>query len=397
MNKTNEPGKIWNKMFISIFFANLALNLGQFMSNSLLSVYSSSLGATASVVGMLMSTFAISSISFRFIASPIMDTYNKKHVVIFAMLVLATSFLGFSISKSVTSLMCFRLLQGAGMAFGNACCLAMAAETLPKDKYGTGIGYYSLAQVISQSIGPSIGLWLADVVGYNMTFAINAMILLFAAFLASRIKIDFKRTTKFKLSINSVIAKEALLPACILFCLSFGVSAINSFLILTATFRNVTGNIGLYFTVSAMTLLVTRPAVGKLTDKYGLVKICVPALLFNVIAFFIISKSDNLLMFLLASFISAFGYGACQPAIQTLSMKSTSREHRGAASSTNYIGNDLGNLVGPTVAGMIAQSFGYVTMWQVMTIPFVVASLAMLVFRVRIVTIERNFESRQNS
>lgn len=41
------PKKIWNMMFISIFFANMMLNLGQQMSNSLLAKYADALGAPA--------------------------------------------------------------------------------------------------------------------------------------------------------------------------------------------------------------------------------------------------------------------------------------------------------------------------------------------------------------
>jgi predicted MFS family arabinose efflux permease len=74
-------------------------------------------------------------------------------------------------------------------------------------------------------------------------------------------------------------------------------------------------------------------------------------------------------------------------------MKSVTNEHRGAASSTNYIGMDLGNLAGPTIAGSIAQSMGYTFMWRVMTIPFALAMLMLVLFRRKIVHIEDSFSS----
>ncbi len=64
------PAKIWNVMFISIFFANMAMSLGQFMATSLLSVYADSLGASAASIGLLMSSFAITAILFRVISAP---------------------------------------------------------------------------------------------------------------------------------------------------------------------------------------------------------------------------------------------------------------------------------------------------------------------------------------
>ena len=84
---------------------------------------------------------------------------------------------------------------------------------------------------------------------------------------------------------------------------------------------------------------------------------------------------------MLAAFVSAFGYGACQPSVQTLCMKCVPKEKRGAGSSTNYIGQDLGNLVGPLIAGSLAGRFGYAAMWRIMIIPVALALLIVLVFR----------------
>ncbi|MCL2121438.1 MAG: MFS transporter [Clostridiales bacterium] len=386
---------IWTVGFISIFFTNLALNMGMFMSNSLLSVYANSLGAPASAIGLVMSTFAISSILFRMISAPVMDTYNRKYIVTLATLMLSVSFLGFSVSGNIPTLLGFRLLQGAGMAFGNACCLAIVAEMLPKDKYASGIGYYSLAQVLCQAVGPSVGLFLVDHYGFRLTFTTTAGIMLIAAFLSLRLKTHFQRTKKLKITFNNIIAKEALLPTFMVLMLSTGGSTIGSFLIIFARNQGVTSNIGLFFTVTAVTMIVTRPVIGRLTDKYGLAKVVVPALFCNVLMFYIISFSTSLWSFLLAAFISAFGYGACQPAMQALTMKSVPNERRGAASSTNYIGMDLGNLFGPTIGGLVAQSFGYVAMWRIMACFFIVGMLIAFFTRTTITRIENDFERRQ--
>ncbi|MCL1849018.1 MAG: MFS transporter, partial [Clostridiales bacterium] len=371
---------------------NTAFNMGQLMSNSLLAIYADSLGASASAIGLVISAFSISSILFRFISAPIMDTYNRKYIVVLSTLLLAGAFWGFSISGSIQMLLAFRLMQGCGMAFGNACCLAMVADMLPKDKYATGIGYYSMAQVVSQAIGPSVGLWLGGMFGYKMTFVINSCVMLLAAFLAMQIKLEFKQTKKLKLSLNNIIAKEALIPAGVMLLLITG-TITTSFLIVFAASRGVTQNIGLYFTVSAVTMLATRPIIGKMTDKYGLTAICIPALFSNVLCFFIISYSSSLGGFLLAAFVSAFGSGACQPAMQALSLKAVTPDRRGAASSTNYIGMDLGNLIGPTIAGNIAQSIGYVPMWRIMVFPFLIGILVLFLTRKRIAAIEEGFAS----
>jgi MFS family permease len=284
------------------------------------------------------------------------------------------------------------LIQGVGQAFTVSCLLALAADTLPKASFGIGIGYFSLGQTICQAIAPTVSLKLLGIVGYSKSYAVGAGIILCSILISSQIKLDFHRSKKFEVHLDQVLAKEAIFPAVLMFFLTMTASTVNSFLILFAETRGVT-EISLYFTVSALTLLFTRPLVGKISDKYGFVKVAIPAFLFAVLNFFLIGHAHSLWGFLLAGFISAFGYGACQPAIQTLCMKSTPPERRGAASVTSFIGSDAAILVGPLVAGSVAEwQGGYTTaMWEIMTIPTIFALLLVIICSGKIKRIEDLF------
>lgn len=370
------------------------MNMSQQMMNSLVAKYANHLGAAASVVGLVTSMFAVTALIFKIVSGPAIDAFNRKWILAGAMCIMATAYFGYSLSNSVPMLIASRLIQGTGQAFTATCCLALAADTLPPEKYGSGIGIFSMAQAAAQAIGPTVALTLVNAVGYNATFAIGGCIMLFAAFMATRVntsKIEYK---PFKITFDNVFAKEAVMPAVMLFFLAMTFCVINSFLIIFGGEQGVE-NIGYYFTVYAATLLVTRPMIGKLTDRFGLVKILIPALFCFAGSFMIISISDSLWMFLLAAFVAAFGYGACQPAIQTLCMKCVPVERRGAGSSTNYIGNDLGQLVGPIVAGALVESFGYASMWRLMTVPVGIAAVVALCFSGRIAEVEASFKENQ--
>jgi MFS family permease len=220
---------------------------------------------------------------------------------------------------------------------------------------------------------------------------VDSMIMMVAIVVAYRIKIDFKQTKKLKITLQNIIAREAVLPAVIVLILAVGFNTINSFLIVFADKQGVNKNIGLFFTVYASTLLFTRPLIGRLTDKHGLVKVAIPALSCTAISFLIISFSTALPMFLLAAFVNAFGFGACQPALQSIAMKTVPRNRRGSAISTNYIGMDMGTIIGPILAGIFAEQFGYVAMWRFQIIPFMVAISILLITRQRMTKIEKDF------
>lgn len=389
-----ENNKIWNAAFISIFVANALMNLGQQMVNSLVAKYADYLGAAATLVGFLSGLFAATALIFKIFSGPAIDSFSRKKILVLSMIVMIISYVGYGISDSVPMLIGFRLLEGSARAFTATCCLAIASDTLPAEKFGSGIGIFSLAQVACQAVGPTIGLTLYRYIGYNKTFLLGAACVVLGAIATANMKLEEKKNTKkFKISISSIAAPEATVPALLLFLLSGTFFTVNSFLAIYGTNMGVM-NIGFFFTVYAGVMLISRPVIGKLSDKYGLVKVVIPALICFALSFYIISIAENLFMFLVAAFVSAFGYGAAQPAIQTLCMKSVPKERRGAGSNTAYIGNDLGNMAGPLVAGYVIEAFGYRLMWRIMIIPMVVAFVLLIVFKGRINIIEKNFRNQ---
>jgi MFS family permease len=392
MNEKYE--RVWNRTFTSIFIANMMMNLGLQMINTMVSKYAKYLGASAQIIGIVASLYSLTALIFKVFSAPAIDTFNRKHVAIFSISLMSFAFYGYSLSHSISQVIVFRLLQGTAQAFSATCCLALASDSLPANKLSSGLGIFALAQSVSQAIGPTIGLYLIQFTNYNITFAVGATLTLCGALSATQIHNEHKTGKKFRISFNNIFAPEAIIPCMTVFFLAMTYSNINSFLVIFAESRGVTANIGFFFTIYAVTLLFTRPLVGVLTDRYGLVKVAIPALLFFAAAFLLLSFADSLWMFLLVAVISAFGYGACHPALQSLCMKCVPRERRGAASSTNYIGTDLGNLVGPIVAGYVADRLGYTAMWRFLLIPICIAIAVIIFSRHHITAVEARFTSR---
>jgi len=400
-NSWTPPETIWNPMFISIFIVNMALNFSQQMSNSQLSLYAKSLNSPANQIGSLMSMFAVTALIFRFVSGPAMNAYSRKKLLIMAMCCMLVAYLGFAFSPSlsfitgletITWLKCFRLIQGIGNAFGNSCCLTIVSDALPKKQFTTGMGYYACAQVVSQAIGPSIGELLKNLFGFETTYIlVSATMLVCILISIFAIKLAPRKPEKFRLTIKNMIAKEALIPASITFLIALGFTSINSFLLVYAEERGITGA-SLFFTVYALCMLVTRPLIGKLTDRYGFVKVSIPAVLATSCSLVLIGVSSNLFMLLLAAAINSCGYGALQPALQSLCMKSVIPERRGSASSTNYIGMDSATIIGPSICGVIAAQLGYTPlMWAAMAVPCLASILFILATRKQISSIEHNF------
>ena len=389
-----EQESIWNRQFVCIFIANALLYLGLYMVQPLITSYVYTLGATDALIGFVAGSFAVTSLLFKLIAAPAIDSFRKVLVTRCALIIMTIAFLGYSMSTSVSTIIVFRLLHGVALAFTSSCFLSLATDFLPPKKLGAGIGIFSTAMSIGQAIAPAIGLKIADCFSYSTCFFIAALMGICSVLLTFVIRSSeplVKR--KFQVSVGSFVAKEALFFAFLIMVLSCCFCLINAHMVIYAGQRNIE-NIGYYFTVYAVTLLITRPLLGKLSDRFGSVQVLIPALLCFAIAFFIISYAASLLAFLLAAVVSAFGFGAAYPVINTLSMKSVAPDRYGASSSTNYIGMDLGNLLGPIIASFFIMRLGYPAMWRIMTILIFISIVLLFLFRRYVFRIEAEFRER---
>ncbi|MBE6125538.1 MAG: MFS transporter [Erysipelotrichaceae bacterium] len=398
-----RPDRLWNPMFISVFICSVAFNMSGQMSNSMLSLYAKSTGAPADQIGTLMSMFALTALIFRFIAGPAMNAYNRKNLLQMAMAFFGTAYLGFSFSPKlaemtginvITIMKAFRLLQGIGNAFGNACLLTIVADCMPKESFSSGMGIFALAQSVAQAIGPTVGKRLSNVFGYNTTYILtSAMMFMSIVLVALIVKVPNRGTGKMVINLNNMVAVEALVPALIVFLVSFGFTSINAFFLVYAEERGIQGATW-YFTVNAIALMVTKPIVGKLNDKYGFVKVAIPACRLTGASLILIGLSTKLWHLLAVAVINSFGYGAVQPALQSMCMKCVPASRRGSASSTNYIALDSATLLGPAVCGHVAKALGYVpTMWTVMAIPVFAAVVCVVLFSRKLNRIEEDFAS----
>lgn len=382
MSVKAEKATIWKPTFLSIFIANFATQMGQFTMNTLIPKYVNYMGATATMVGLVTSMFAVTALILRPVTGPAFDYFSKKKLYMLAVFTIVVAFIGYSSARTVPMMIVFRLLHGIGIGCTAPLGLAIATDSLPTEKLGSGVGVFSLGQAVASAIGPSIGLSLSRSIGYSHTFMIGAVVMGIACALCMLIKEQsMERQGKFTISPDRIFARPAVMPAVIYAFLSLAYSCINSFIAIYGEERGVE-QIGLFFTAYAIVLIFSRPISGSISDRFSVGSVIVPACVLFGVSFFMISISSSLPLFLAAGAISACGYGALQPAIQSLCMRGVDKSRRGAAANTNYAGADVGNLMGPVIAGRIVEAVqqstgsavaGYSSMYRWMIIPIGIA------------------------
>ncbi|MGG1400842.1 MFS transporter [Bacillus salipaludis] len=258
----------------------------------------------------------------------------------------------------------FRMLHGASFSITSASNLAWIADFIPVKKMGEGMGYFGIGQIIASAFGPAVGISVSSRFGISKTFMLAAVLFIIASicmnFVSNKNQVSLEILTvkKSRIGLKDIIAFEILPLSLIGGLFSMGNGLVSSFLILLGEQRKISG-VGIYFTVNALLLLFTRPISGKLYDKKGLSIILYPALLFSCMESLLLGHANALWMIIMAAVVKAFGQGTAQPALQAESLRKLGSNKKGLASSTFYIGANIGQGVGPLLVGSIASVFGY--------------------------------------
>lgn len=366
-----QKNGLLSRDYIIICIMGFLMSFGTSVAETLVTKYAESLGALPSMIGMVSSVCSITALIVLPLSAPLLDAFKKTHIYLIFTAFLVVAYAGFAISHSVTALIIFRLINGIGKGVSNAVVMAMASDVLAEDKRAQGVVYFSLASAISIAFAPAASLFFLDTFGYTATFVIGAALEFLTIVLNLLIRYEFSATGKLVVNLNNMVAKESIPAAILMFFLSTAYSTVNSFLVVYAGNIHV-DNIGLYFTVYSLVLLVSRPIVGALSGRFTGSQMMVPAMLFFAFSMHLTAISRSIMMFVVTAVIAAFGYGICQPLVQAMSIEKAGPGRSGIGSSTCFIGTNLGYFFGPAVGGAIAERFdSYSVMYDCMMIPLI--------------------------
>ena len=378
---------IWSAPYVALMATNFFQSMAAFMTNTTLPLYLDALGAATSMVGIVVGAFAITALLIRPFAGPAFDSFSRKKLLLVAQTVIAASLVGYGLVRSVPGLFCVRLLHGLGIGCFGPLAMSLVSEFLPVSRLASGISIYALAQSFAQVIGPAVGLWLAEAIGFSNAYFVSAASVVVAMVGVFFVKEKPRERPPYRLSLNRMFAREAVPKAAVLCLFSIAFSGVTSYLVLYGYLLGVEG-MGTYFVVYALCLVATRPLFGKMADRFGASRVLLVGALFFAASYVMLWQTRDFAGFIAVAVVGSAGFGACAPLIQSMALSSVPLERRGAASNTAFTGMDLGMLVGPATAGFAIEALvpvlggqveAYSCMWLVMLIPLAIA-LAVIIF-----------------
>lgn len=367
---------IWNRNYTLVFLVNVMTAFSFHILTPTIPKYVLFLGSGVEIAGFAATAFTVTAILTRPLTGYYINTKCKKAILAGSLVIISISILGYAFFGHIVPLIFFRLLHGMGWGMVTTANSTVMVASLPENKIGRGVGLFGIASSLASVFAPNLGLQLIEHMGYFRMFLISFALAAGGCLLSFLIDEKALKTAERKAHggrlCDHLFAKEAMVPAVTILCVGMGMATISNFIVLYAEELRIE-NIGCYFTVAGVVMLIMRPLFGRLSDSRYSRNIILTALIGYTGVFLVLGNARTLPAFLFAAVLYGTFYGALCPVIQTWCVKAVDVSRSGTANSIYYTALDVGQGLGAPLAGLLSVRIGYGNMYFWMIIPQICA------------------------
>lgn len=373
--------KMWSLSFVFVTLSNAFLFMVFEMLLPTLPLFVTAIGGGAKQVGLVTGIFMISAIAIRPFAGVLAKRFNKKYLLIFGIVISACSTGAYYLASDVSVLLLIRLIHGAGFGLATTYFATIAAEIIPKERRGEGIGYFGVGETIAVSVGPMIGIVALELYDFERLFLGGMSILLLAVLMAVlvRRRPEARDTAEKGMVKVKVLERRVLFPSFLILLVGIAASGIMSFFSLYAIekgFRSV----GMFFFLIAAASFLIRLISGKIFDRFGAGAILIPASIFSIAGLSILYIAQTNAMFFTAAICYGFGFGSIFPAIQTWCINLVEEHEHEDAMGTFFNFFDMGIGGGSLLLGVVATIYSYQTLYIASVLVYLLFLLLYILF-----------------
>ena len=355
--------RLWTTNFVLVCLANFAVFTSFNLLLPTLPIYVQLMGGGALSVGLTNGIFVLASIALRPFVGRQLDKRGRTKILVASAVAFLISAILYNFTKSIWSLLLLRLLHGASWATATTATHALIADLAPPSRRGEAMGFFGISASLAMAIGPLMGLVITgsrSPYRFTLLFAIMSVIALLNLILVSWVREPERHPAHFGEEAGEF--RPALLPALTMTSLTFAFGTIVTFLPLYAQARGI-GNVGWFFTLCALSVMLARPLAGQLSDVKGRAAIIIPGAGVAAVAVSLLIFSFNLPSFLATGVLFGLGFGATHPGLMALAVDVIPRNMRGLAMAIFATAYDLGMGLGAMVSGLVLQLAGYNVMY----------------------------------
>ena len=358
--------KIYSKDIILVLAASFFYMASPMLVTPLITGFTESIGASAALMGLVGGMMNLVSLFCRPIAGNLADRVSKYKLSFAGAVFMTLACVGYIFAPNEAVVVIARIINGFGFACCSVCMATWMSNMLPKEKIGSGMGFYGTMNALAMAVAPAIGVSAYQAFGYRVSFVIalvfSAAVIVVIQFIGDKGEPEnggmegadaAEPAAEKKKSRLELIDVRVIPIALIIMLFAIPYCATQSFLVTYAEVRDLDVSVSLFFPAYAVVLIVLRLSLRNLFDKLPFHVFLIASALSELLAILFLTIMKNNTVMLLASCFLAGGYGIMSSVCQSTAILLAGKEKRGLANSTYYIGLDLGMTLGPVIGGAL--------------------------------------------
>jgi len=336
-----------------------------------LALFAESLGASPERIGVIVSVSTLTGVFLKLPSGALSDIYGRRILLRIGVIAFGIPPFFYPFISDLNLLTLLRLFHGLATAIFAPSALATVAE-LYRERRGAALGTYTACTQSGALLGPFIGGYLAFAYGYSSAFltaglfGCAAIVLFYSLHLSpppprlhdkglasvwsemwrgfSIVARNRKVLVTSSTDAAKMIANGALMAFLPLYGISVGLNA---------------GEVGLLFTIQSLTSFVSKPIMGRVSDRMGRQPLIMLGLLICAVTFVSIPHVSELALLLVLS--AGFGFGEAVVSSSSSAFVADSSEFKtlGAGMGMQGTIGDIGHASGPLLAGVLIANMSY--------------------------------------
>ena len=362
----------------------LAIFSSTLSKTPVLPLFAAHLGASPAEIGWIVIASTIPGILISFPAGAISDFFGKRRVIIASLVVFATApFLYLPVTDG-WQLMAVRFYHGFATAIFNTVATAALAAQYPQ-KRAAVLSTYSSITIAGRSIAPFLGGFLISVASFQSVYwaCVISGVLAFAIGLMlptepARPPTDV-RFPHFFGALHDVLTSRAIMLTSIVEAAQFLVfGAVEAFLALYAATVGIPAwQIGIILGAQLLSVIVVKPLMGNLSDRFGRRAVIFPGLALGVLSVAMVPLTDSVYALSALSVLYGAAFATVTSSTTALVADVTKNGQFGASVGVLRTIMDIGQTIGPVLTGFVIAVWGYGVAFAVLATIIAASAIAL--------------------
>ena len=373
---TKSEPSIYTKDVILVMAASFFFMFSIMMVTPLINGFAQSLGTTALFAGVITGSMSIISLFLRPVAGNLSDHFSKYRLSCIGGALIALGVFGCAWAPEGNLLLAFRILNGCGFVLATVCMTTWLGLLVPREHVGEAMGFYGLMNALAMAVAPACSMNLVSYIGYRPCLALAGM-----SAVAMLISIQFvsdharpvnvaaaqasqpaqasqSACARLRAALSAlrhirILQKNAFPISLLMLLFSIPYFATQADILLYVQEGHLNVAVGYFFVVYAIVLLIIRMTLKRYFDTVPYGKWFWKCLLASALFLIGMAFMVNTFMMIVCAALLSVGYGVIYSINQSTAMMLAPTSEQGLASSTFYLGLDIGMSTAPILGGYL--------------------------------------------